>query len=31
MDTQETEQYKCPSYYDDNNELQDCSCGKCEG
>ena len=24
------EQYKCQSYYDDNNELQDCTCGKCE-
>lgn len=24
-----TEQYKCPSYYDDNNVLQDCTCGKC--
>jgi len=24
------EQYKCQSYYDDNNEVQDCTCGKCE-
>ena len=23
------EMYKCPSYYDDSNILQDCSCGKC--
>lgn len=21
--------YKCPSYYDDNNLLQDCECGEC--
>jgi len=26
----EVEQYQCPSYYDENNELQDCTCGKCE-
>lgn len=25
-----TEQYQCKSYYDDNNILRDCSCGKCE-
>lgn len=25
-----TEMYLCPSYYDDNNILQDCECGKCE-
>lgn len=25
-----TEQYKCQSYYDDNNVLQDCTCGKCD-
>lgn len=31
MDTEELQQYKCKSYYDDNNELQDCTCGKCEG
>ena len=24
-----TEQYACPSYYDDNGLLQDCTCGKC--
>lgn len=30
MGTEEL-QYKCPSYYDDNNELQNCTCGKCEG
>lgn len=29
MDTERTEQYQCKSYYDDNNELQDCTCGKC--
>jgi len=23
------EEYKCPSYYDDNNILQDCICGRC--
>lgn len=23
------EQYKCPSWFDDNNILRDCSCGKC--
>lgn len=23
------EMYKCPSYYDNNNQLQDCTCGKC--
>lgn len=22
--------YKCQSYYDDNDKLQDCTCGKCE-
>lgn len=25
-----TDQYKCPSWYDDNNTLRDCVCGKCE-
>lgn len=25
-----TEMYACPSYYDDSNVLQDCTCGKCE-
>ena len=25
-----TEQYKCQSYYDNNNELRDCTCGKCK-
>ena len=24
-----TEQYACPSYYDDDGHLQDCLCGKC--
>ncbi len=24
-----TEQCFCQSYYDDNNELQNCTCGKC--
>jgi len=24
------EQYKCQSYYDENNTLKDCSCGQCE-
>lgn len=24
-----TEPYKCSSYYDNNNQLQDCTCGKC--
>lgn len=23
------DQYKCQSYYDDNNVLKDCTCGKC--
>lgn len=23
------EQYKCPSYADDNGDIQDCLCGKC--
>ena len=23
------ETYKCQSYYDDNNTLQNCTCGKC--
>lgn len=27
----EEEQYLCKSYYDDNNILQDCTCGKCAG
>lgn len=25
-----TQQCFCQSYYDDNNVLQDCTCGKCE-
>lgn len=25
----EDEQCFCPSYYDDDNKLQDCKCGKC--
>lgn len=25
-----TEQYKCKSYFDNNNKLQDCTCGKCK-
>ncbi len=24
-----TEQYQCPSYFDDNGVLQNCKCGKC--
>lgn len=24
-----TRQYQCPSYYDDDNVLRDCTCGKC--
>jgi len=24
-----TEQYLCPSYYDDDGILRDCTCGKC--
>ena len=24
------EQYKCQSYYDENNTIKDCSCGQCE-
>ena len=24
-----TKQYKCPSYYDDDGVLRDCTCGKC--
>lgn len=24
------EQYRCPSYYDDHNVLQNCLCGKCD-
>jgi len=28
--TDEVETYQCPSYYDDDNVLQDCTCGKCE-
>ena len=27
---EEKEQCFCQSYYDDNNILQDCTCGKCE-
>jgi len=30
MSTQRTdEQYKCQSYYDEKNVLQDCTCGRC--
>lgn len=25
-----TEQYKCQSYYDNNNVLTNCTCGKCQ-
>lgn len=25
----EIDQYKCPSYADDNGDIQDCLCGKC--
>lgn len=28
--TPKTEQYLCPSYFDDDGILQDCSCGKCK-
>lgn len=24
------EQYACPSYFDDDNVLQSCECGRCE-
>ena len=27
---EKTEQCFCQSYYDDDNVLQDCTCGKCE-
>lgn len=27
---EKTEQYQCQSHFDDNNVLQDCTCGKCE-
>lgn len=26
----ENEMYKCPSYYDNDNILQDCECGECK-
>ena len=26
----ETDQFKCPSYFNDLGELKDCSCGKCK-
>ena len=26
----ETDQFKCPSYFNDFRELKDCSCGKCD-
>ena len=26
----ETDQYKCPSYFNDLGELKDCNCGKCK-
>lgn len=29
IDDNPTEHYKCPSYYDNNNQLQNCTCGKC--
>jgi len=29
-DKPKTEPYKCSSYYDNNNQLQNCTCGKCE-
>lgn len=29
MREEEKEMYKCQSYYDDDNILQDCTCGKC--
>lgn len=25
-----TEQYQCPSYFDDSNTLINCTCGKCK-
>lgn len=27
---QNTDKYKCPSYYDGNNKLQGCTCGACK-
>ena len=30
MKTKKTEQCFCPSYYDDDNVLRDCTCGKCD-
>lgn len=27
---EETDMYKCPSYYDDDGVMKDCSCGRCE-
>ena len=29
IDDKPTEPYKCSSYYDNNNQLQNCTCGKC--
>ncbi len=28
--TEYVEQYNCPSYFDDNNLLLNCKCGKCK-
>lgn len=28
--TEEITMYKCPSYYDNDNILQNCECGECE-
>lgn len=25
-----TDHYRCPSYIDDDGQLRDCECGKCE-
>jgi hypothetical protein len=30
LDKGDGEQYKCQSYFDDDNKLQDCTCGKCK-
>ena len=27
---EKTEMYQCQSYYDDENVLRDCTCGKCD-
>lgn len=26
---EDSEQYKCQSYYDEDGHIQDCSCGEC--